>query len=66
MHILIQGAGTMFCRRNQWAGAKFPRPLFHDSTSKRGSVLMHSKASVWIPAFPKIYDTFLDDSCHVS
>ena len=33
----------MFCRRNQWEGAKFPRELFHQSRSKRGPVLMHSK-----------------------
>lgn len=33
----------MFCRRNQWEGAKFPRGLFHQSRSKRGRVLMHSK-----------------------
>ncbi|KAL4252985.1 tyrosyl-DNA phosphodiesterase family protein [Abortiporus biennis] len=37
------GGGTMFCRRNQWEGTKFPRDLFHDSKSKRGKVLMHSK-----------------------
>ncbi|CAL1698599.1 unnamed protein product [Somion occarium] len=38
-----QGGGTMFCRRSQWEGAKFPRTLFHDSRSKSGGVLMHSK-----------------------
>ncbi|EPS99962.1 hypothetical protein FOMPIDRAFT_1060549 [Fomitopsis schrenkii] len=38
-----RGGGTMFCRRNQWEGAKFPRDLFHQSRSKRGRVLMHSK-----------------------
>lgn len=44
----------MFCRRNQWESAKFPRELFHDSKSKRGGVLMHSK--VCIPAnFTLIY-----------
>ncbi|KAF8511258.1 tyrosyl-DNA phosphodiesterase-domain-containing protein [Hysterangium stoloniferum] len=37
------GAGTMFCRRRQWSAPKFPRPLFHDSNSKRGPVLMHTK-----------------------
>ncbi|PCH43297.1 phospholipase D/nuclease [Wolfiporia cocos MD-104 SS10] len=37
------GGGTMFCRRNQWEAAKFPRELFHQSRSKRGGVLMHSK-----------------------
>ncbi|KAH9929332.1 tyrosyl-DNA phosphodiesterase-domain-containing protein [Fomitopsis serialis] len=38
-----QGGGTMFCRRTQWEAAKFPRDLFHQSRSKRGRVLMHSK-----------------------
>ncbi|KZT68593.1 phospholipase D/nuclease [Daedalea quercina L-15889] len=38
-----QGGGTMFCRRHQWEAAKFPRDLFHQSRSKRGRVLMHSK-----------------------
>ncbi|KAK7684382.1 hypothetical protein QCA50_012329 [Cerrena zonata] len=38
-----RGGGTMFCRRNQWVAAKFPRELFHDSRSRRGKVLMHSK-----------------------
>ncbi|KAL6303385.1 phospholipase D/nuclease [Sparassis latifolia] len=37
------GGGTMFCRRHQWEAAKFPRQLFHQSKSKRGKVLMHSK-----------------------
>ncbi|THH07200.1 hypothetical protein EW145_g3542, partial [Phellinidium pouzarii] len=39
----IAGAGTMFCRKEQWEGKKFPRELFYDSNSKRGRVLMHSK-----------------------
>ncbi|KAI0076842.1 phospholipase D/nuclease [Panus rudis PR-1116 ss-1] len=38
-----EGGGTIFCRRNQWEAAKFPRGLFHDSRSRRGRVLMHSK-----------------------
>jgi len=33
----------MFCRKAQWEAEKFPRELFHDSKSKRGRVLMHSK-----------------------
>ncbi|KAI0772326.1 phospholipase D/nuclease [Trametes elegans] len=37
------GGGTMFCRRKQWEGKNFPRELFHQTRSKRGSVLMHSK-----------------------
>ncbi|KAI0651034.1 tyrosyl-DNA phosphodiesterase-domain-containing protein [Trametes meyenii] len=37
------GGGTMFCRRKQWEGANFPRELFHQTRSKRGRVLMHSK-----------------------
>ncbi|KAG8826153.1 hypothetical protein FRC17_008354 [Serendipita sp. 399] len=39
----VDGAGTMFCRESQWNGANFPRELFHDSNSKRGGVMMHSK-----------------------
>ena len=35
----------MFCRKNQWEGAKFPRELFVESRSKRGKVLMHSKVT---------------------
>jgi len=38
-----QGGGTMFCSRNQWKATKFPRDKFHDSNSKAGGVLMHSK-----------------------
>ena len=38
-----QGGGTMFCRRGQWEGKNFPRELFHQTRSKRGGVLMHSK-----------------------
>ena len=37
------GGGTMFCRKRCWEAAKFPRNLFHESRSKRGRVLMHSK-----------------------
>lgn len=37
------GGGTMFCRREQWSAPKFPRDHFHDSKSKAGRVLMHSK-----------------------
>ncbi|EJF61409.1 phospholipase D/nuclease [Dichomitus squalens LYAD-421 SS1] len=37
------GGGTMFCRRKQWEGKNFPRELFHQTRSKRGRVLMHSK-----------------------
>ncbi|KNZ71939.1 hypothetical protein J132_05214 [Termitomyces sp. J132] len=40
-----QGGGTLFCRRRQWAATKFPRDHFHDSRSKGGPVLMHSKVS---------------------
>ena len=36
----------MFCRRSQWQAEKFPRQLFHDSKSKRGRVLMHSKMMI--------------------
>ncbi|KAH9911780.1 phospholipase D/nuclease [Epithele typhae] len=37
------GGGTMFCRRQQWEAANFPRQLFHETRSRRGKVLMHSK-----------------------
>jgi len=37
------GGGTMFCRKRSWEAAKFPRNLFHESRSRRGRVLMHSK-----------------------
>jgi tyrosyl-DNA phosphodiesterase 1 len=37
------GGGTMFCRKSQWEAVKFPRNLFHESRSRRGRVLMHSK-----------------------
>jgi tyrosyl-DNA phosphodiesterase 1 len=39
-----QGGGTIFCRRNQWDAAKFPRELFYNSKSKAGGILMHCKA----------------------
>ncbi|KAH8115094.1 phospholipase D/nuclease [Phellopilus nigrolimitatus] len=39
----IPGGGTMFCRKTQWEAKNFPKDLFHDSNSKRGRVLMHSK-----------------------
>jgi len=40
------GGGTMFCSPNQWRATRFPRDKFHDSKSKAGSVLMHSKMIV--------------------
>jgi tyrosyl-DNA phosphodiesterase-1 len=40
------GGGTMFCRKRSWEAAKFPRNLFHESRSKRGRVLMHSKMMI--------------------
>ena len=44
----------MFCRRNQWEGKNFPRELFHQTRSKRGRVLMHSKARLHTFAEPGI------------
>ncbi|KAI0030960.1 tyrosyl-DNA phosphodiesterase-domain-containing protein [Vararia minispora EC-137] len=38
-----QGGGTMFCRKNQWYGPRSPCELFHQSRSRRGKILMHSK-----------------------
>lgn len=40
------GGGTMFCRKNTWEAAKFPRNLFGESRSRRGRVLMHSKMMI--------------------
>lgn len=40
----------MFCRRNQWEGKNFPRELFHQTKSKRGRVLMHSKVRLRSPS----------------
>jgi len=37
------GGGTMFCLRKTWQAASFPKELFHDSNSKRGGILMHTK-----------------------
>jgi tyrosyl-DNA phosphodiesterase-1 len=37
------GGGTMFCKEATWLRNTFPRELFHDSNSKRGGVLMHTK-----------------------
>ncbi|KAG9019606.1 hypothetical protein FRB90_012452 [Tulasnella sp. 427] len=37
------GGGTMFCREKQWEAKTYPKQLFHDSKSKRGGILMHSK-----------------------
>jgi tyrosyl-DNA phosphodiesterase-1 len=33
----------MFFKRADWGSSGFPRELFHDSKSRRGGVLMHSK-----------------------
>ncbi|KAF9491900.1 phospholipase D/nuclease [Pleurotus eryngii] len=38
-----RGGGTMFCSRKSWEAPNFPRKLFHDSNSKAGGVLMHTK-----------------------
>ena len=40
----------MFFKKADWASDKFPRELFHDSKSKRGGVLMHSKVCLPPPA----------------
>ncbi|KAJ8494567.1 hypothetical protein ONZ45_g13197 [Pleurotus djamor] len=37
------GGGTMFCSTRTWEAKNFPRQLFHDSNSKAGGVLMHTK-----------------------
>lgn len=38
----------MFLRRRNWDSPNFPRELYHDSKSKRGRVLMHSKAIIFL------------------
>jgi tyrosyl-DNA phosphodiesterase-1 len=40
---ILKGGGTMFFKKADWVSDEFPRDLFHDSKSKRGGVLMHSK-----------------------
>ncbi|KAL0058705.1 hypothetical protein AAF712_014616 [Marasmius tenuissimus] len=41
-----RGGGTNFCTRKQWEGTNFPRHLFHDSRSRAGPTLMHTKTIV--------------------
>ena len=50
----------MFFKRVDWASAGFPRELFHDSKSKRGGVLMHSK--VWLLTFNLLAFMFANSS----
>ncbi|KAG8908783.1 hypothetical protein FRB99_003021 [Tulasnella sp. 403] len=38
-----EGGITVCCRERQWKANTFPRQLFHDSKSKRGRILLHSK-----------------------
>jgi len=40
------GGGAMFCRKNTWEAANFPRNLFCESRSRRGRVLMYSKIMI--------------------
>ncbi|KAK7045945.1 hypothetical protein VNI00_006940 [Paramarasmius palmivorus] len=37
------GGGTNFCQRKAWDAKTFPRELFHDSKSRAGKTLMHTK-----------------------
>ncbi|KAJ7147676.1 hypothetical protein C8R43DRAFT_1010422 [Mycena crocata] len=37
------GANSLFCVRKKWEGKGFPRAAFHDSKSRAGRVLMHTK-----------------------
>jgi hypothetical protein len=48
----------MFFKRADWASNGFPRELFHDSKSKRGGVLMHSK--VWLLRLNTLVRMFID------
>ena len=62
----------MFCRRDQWKAPNFPRQVFHDSNSKAGRVLMHSKVRMHIslnisddPTLPcGVAMAGLDDNSH--
>lgn len=49
------GGGTMFCKAAYWQGANFPRDLFHDSNSKRGGVLMHTKVCLINSRNPNVF-----------
>ncbi|KAJ7691949.1 tyrosyl-DNA phosphodiesterase-domain-containing protein [Mycena rosella] len=40
------GARSLFCTRKKWDGTTFPRAAFHDSESRAGRVLMHTKVIV--------------------
>lgn len=66
----------MFCQRRQWTAPRFPRPLFHDSNSKRGAVLMHTKvfffhfcssklSAVFLSTFQMILGTLEDVSSSI-
>ncbi|KAJ7114050.1 hypothetical protein C8R44DRAFT_796164 [Mycena epipterygia] len=37
------GSRSLFCTRDKWGGTNFPRAAFHDSKSRAGRVLMHTK-----------------------
>ncbi|KAJ7080775.1 tyrosyl-DNA phosphodiesterase-domain-containing protein [Mycena belliarum] len=37
------GTSSLFCTRKKWDGKNFPRAAFHDSNSRAGRVLMHTK-----------------------
>ncbi|KAJ7230370.1 tyrosyl-DNA phosphodiesterase-domain-containing protein [Mycena pura] len=37
------GADSLFCTRKKWEAKNFPRLAFHDSRSRAGPVLMHTK-----------------------
>ncbi|KAJ3828366.1 tyrosyl-DNA phosphodiesterase-domain-containing protein [Lentinula raphanica] len=43
-----RGGGNLFLRRSQWDAPKFPRQIFHDSRSKAGDTLMHTKMIISI------------------
>ncbi|KAJ6465209.1 tyrosyl-DNA phosphodiesterase-domain-containing protein [Mycena vitilis] len=37
------GSDSLFCTRQKWEGGNFPTEAFHDSKSRAGPVLMHTK-----------------------
>ncbi|KAJ7173422.1 tyrosyl-DNA phosphodiesterase-domain-containing protein [Mycena filopes] len=54
------GATSLFCTRQKWAVANFPRTAFHDSKSSAGRVLMHTK--MIIGSFTQKKNTTADPS----
>ena len=54
-----QGGGTIFCKKAYWELSTFPRQIFHESRSRRGPVLLHSKMAITL--FTETPSTANDD-----